>query len=55
MSRGWSGSTPATAAEKLSITRYLGTPSKKAQAASNLSITSTSFWLKVGQTKLCRE
>ena len=37
MRRGWSGSTPATAAGKLSITRYLGTPSKKAQAASNPS------------------
>ena len=50
--RGWSGSAPATAEGKLSMTRYLGTPPKKAQAASSPSITSASFWLNVGQTKL---
>ena len=37
------------------MTRYLATPPKKAQAASSPAMTSSSFWLKVGQTKLCLE
>ena len=40
---GWSASAPATAAGKLSMTRYLGMPPKKAQAASRPAITSSSF------------
>ena len=55
VSLGCSASASATAAGKLSMTRYLGMPPKKAQAASSPAMTSSSFWLKVGQTKLCPE
>ena len=53
VNRGCSASAPATTAAKLSMTRYLGMPPKKAHAASKPTMTSSSFWLKVGQTKLC--
>ena len=45
VSRGCRESAPATAAGKLSMTKYLGMPPKKAQAASSPAITSSSFWL----------
>ena len=35
------------------MTRYLGMPPKKAQADSRPAMTSSSFWLKMGQTKQC--
>ena len=37
------------------LNQALGTPPEKAQAASSPAMTSSSFWLKVGQTKLCLE
>ena len=54
---GCRGSAVATAGGKLSMTRYLGMvlPPKKAQADSRPAMTSSSFWLKVGQTKQCLE
>ena len=55
VSLGCSASAPASAAGKLSMTRYLGMPPKKAQADSKPAMTSSGFWLKVGQTKLCLE
>ena len=48
VSRGCRESAPATAAGKLSMTRYFGMPPKKAQAASRPAITSSSLWPKVG-------
>ena len=47
--------TPASAAGKFPTTMYLGMPPKKAQAASSPAMTSSSVWLKVGQTKQCLE
>ena len=52
---GCSGSAVATAGGKLSMTKYLGMPPKKAQADSRPAMTSSSFWLQVGQTKQCLE
>ena len=55
VSLGCKASAPATAAGKLSTTRYPGTPPKNSQVASRPATTFSSLWLCVGQTKQCLE
>ena len=55
MRMGLSGSVPTIRAPKLSMTRYLGTPPKRANAAFKPAITYSSIWRCVGHTKQWRE
>ena len=52
---GCNGSAVATAGGQLSMTKYLGTPPKKAQADSSPAMTSYSVCPNVGQRKQCLE